>query len=194
MLFYNSSTNKRYNERTLALYGFSQGDSDVHPLVVEYPTVDTRYETYRDTQEVDYVDGQYIVRFEVVNLPKERVIENTQAMYTQALEVLRSETLVIGDHRVQSPKTNLSTFKAWAAALADDIPFEPNENPFIGTPPTMTTTLVNELIAGIETHLGHCNTISGEVDAYLNTSDIDTLKATEPAEWVQARYDALSNA
>lgn len=191
MLYFNTTTDKRYNERTLALYGFSPEDNDVHELQVNYPEVDERFESYRDTREVD-VDGAIVsVRFEIVDLPKERVLENVRPLYEQALYVKRHENIDVDTHEVRSPVEALTTLTAWKAAIQNSIPFEPTQHPLVDNTTPMDVALIDTLIAGVNEHLQACDLLAGEVDTYLDASDVPTLKTTDIAEWVNNQYQAL---
>ena len=194
MLFFNTTTDKRYNERTLALYGFTAEDADVHPLEVNYPEVDGRFETYRDAQEVDVNEGVFSVRFEVVNLPHDRVLENIAPRYEQSVFVLRNAPITVGANEIQSPEGSIQTLTAWRSALENNIAFDPSTSPFIGVEPTVTVELIDEILTAIADHAAACDTLTEEVNTFLTNSTVDVLKVTDPDEWVAAQYVTITSA
>lgn len=193
MLYFNTTTNKRYNDRTLALYGFTPADADVHPLEVNYPAVDEKFETYRDTQNVDVDTGVYSVSFEVLDLPKDKVVENVTPIYEQNLYIKRAANVDVSGDIIQNPETSLVTFKAWRTAMQNSIPFDPTENPFVtAEPTTIDTLLLDGLIAGLEDHLTRCDTIATEIPTHLDATTVADLKLEDPTAWVEGRYVALA--
>lgn len=194
MLYYNTTTSKRYNERTLALYGFAPDDNDVHELVVQYPSVDQRYETYRDTQDITVVGAVFSVRFEVVNLPHARVLANITKYYDQAIYIKRHGILTAGSHRIQSPETALDTLYAWRSAVQSNIPFKPSISPFVDDVPTLDASAMDEIIAATNAHLEYCDTLSLNAIKYLSTNVVDAFKAKAPELWVDEEYQALASA
>lgn len=192
MLYFNTTTNQRYNERTLALANLSPEDNDVHELHVERPTFDPRFEAYRDTQQVVFENGRLCVAFEVYNLPRDRILSACRSTYRQAVSTIRHGDLTVDAHVVQDPVGALSTLKAWRSALDQGLAFEPSIQPFVESIDAPTSTVLADIITAVEDHLSVCDVVEGEIDPYLNTESVETLKTVSARDWAQARYTTLT--
>lgn len=188
MLYYNTTTDKRYNERTLSLYGFTPDDHDIYPLTVTYPEVDDRFETYRDTQEVYSVGGTYHVRFEVVPHPHSRIVERVRPGYLQQIYVRRQSPLVLDDATLRTTDDVMGILVAWKSAVSSGIPFEPSRSPFIGPRPELTVDALSGFIDALQGHYDTCHDLVDAMDLFLNESTVETLKETDPAQWVVDNY------
>lgn len=194
MLYFNTTTNERYNDRTLALANLRPEDNDVHELHVVRPDIDDRYEVYHDTQQVETVEGQFRVKFEVIDQPRDRLIASAADIHRHAVALIREGDIVVQGHGIKSPVEALSTFKAWRTAVNAGLTFEPNSSPFTTPPPEMTAGVFDSVIAGLEDHLLACDTVESSVDDYLSTVTAQTLKSVEPLAWAQDAYDSLMSA
>jgi hypothetical protein len=191
MLYFNTTTNERYNDRTLALANLRPEDNDVHELHVVRPDIDARYEVYHDTQQVETVEGQFRVKFDVLDRPREKLIASATDIHRHAVALIREGDIVIQGHGIKSPVEALTTFKAWRTAVNAGLTFEPNSSPFTTPTPELTQAVFDDMIAGLEDHLLACDTVESSVGDYLSTVTAQTLKTVEPLVWAQGEYDAL---